>query len=198
MVSSCHIRQYSSRLFSNLPYWHFLPLVPISYSLPVSHSMWILSSPTPLPPALFVWLQARIFTGFSFWALHCHNWSLISLPSFTPWINPHYVYTYKWTFIQVSLCWRMELCYVLSSLYERSRKALHMLDPLLLLEPVLWITSLQTHSQKLRTADVYLLFESQGKKFLHRKPFFPPPRPNKLKLVDFSSLIDACFFTGLF
>lgn len=39
-----------------------------------------------------------------------------------------------------------------------------MLDPLMLLEPVIWITSLQTHSQKLTTADVHLLFESQGKK----------------------------------
>lgn len=77
-----------------------------------------------------------------------------------------------------------------------------MLDPLMLLEPVIWITSLQTHSQKLTTADVHLLFESQGKKKkktnLHHRTFFPPPRPNKLKLADFSSLIDACFFTGLF
>lgn len=66
--------------------------------------------------------------------------------------------------------------YVLSSLHERSRKALHMLGPLLLLEPVIWITSLQTHSQKLRTADVYLLFESQGKKkSIITGPSFLPP-----------------------
>lgn len=59
------------------------------------------------------------------------------------------------------LCVRGWHCgYVLSCLHERSRKALHMLDPLLLLGPVIWITSFQTHSQKLRTADVYLLFES--------------------------------------
>ena len=74
-----------------------------------------------------------------------------------------------------------------------------MLDPLMLLEPVIWITSLQTHSQKLTTADVHLLFESQGKKKTFTTGLsFLPPRPNKLKLADFSSLIDACFFTGLF
>lgn len=49
-----------------------------------------------------------------------------------------------------------------------------LLDPLLLLEPVIWITSLQTHSQKLRTADVYLLFESQGENILHHRTFLPP------------------------
>lgn len=92
------------------------------------------------------------------------------------------------------LCVRWNCGYVLSSLHERSRKAILTLDPLLLLVSVIWITSLQTHSQKLRTADVYLLFESQGKKIHHHRPFFPPRRPNKLKLVDFSSLIDACFF----
>ncbi|XP_073733564.1 uncharacterized protein [Callorhinus ursinus] len=66
-------------------------------------------------------------------------------------------------------------CAMFSSLRERSRKALHMLDPLLLLEPVIWITSLQTHSQKLRTADVYLLFESQGKKSPSSQAFLSSP-----------------------
>ena len=55
-----------------------------------------------------------------------------------------------------------------------------MLDPLMLLEPVIWITSLQTHSQKLTTADVHLLFESQGKKKKKKQIFttglsFLPP-----------------------
>lgn len=82
---------------------------------------------------------------------------------------------------------------ILSSLHERSRKVLHMLDPLLLLVPVVWITSLWTHSQKLRAADVYLLFESLGKKIPSSLDFLSLTRPNKLKLTNFFSLRDYCF-----
>lgn len=63
------------------------------------------------------------------------------------------------------------------------------MDPLLLLEPSMWITSSQTHSQTLRIADVCLLFESQGRKYPFSLDCLPSSQPNKLKLADFSSLV---------
>lgn len=104
-------------------------------------------------------------------------------------INGH---SHKFESEDGTVAWFFLLC------IRKVEKPSKLKDPLFLLEPVIWITSLQTHSQKLRTADVYLLFESEGENILHHRTFFPSPRPNKLKLADFCSLIDACFFTDLF
>lgn len=68
--------------------------------------VWILSPSRPPPIALFIWLQTRMphllgfLSGLSI--VTTEIWNLISLPSFTPWINPHYVHTYKWTDIYTS------------------------------------------------------------------------------------------------
>lgn len=111
MVSGYHIRQYSSRLFSNLLYWHFLPLVPTSYSLPVSQVYMDSQSPPP-PSPIYLTPRARIqhllgfLSGLSIVTIEI--WSVYQ-------VSPHEliyimcIHINGQTFTQVSLCWRMEL-----------------------------------------------------------------------------------------
>lgn len=126
MATGYHIRQYSSKLFSNLLKLHFFASCP-NTSLPSCDTpLWILS-PVPYHPslALFNWLQVRVQHLLDFLSrlsiVTTEIWNLISLPSFTPWVNPHYVHTHRHS--HKFLCVRGWHCgYVLSSLQEGSRK----------------------------------------------------------------------------
>lgn len=195
LKATIFIRQYSSRL-SNLFYWHFLSLVPTSFFL-WHTSLWILSPvPSSLSLGLFNWLQVGVQHLLGFLSglptVMTEIWNLISLPSFTPWINPHYVHTHKWTDIYTSY-FVSEDSTLCSSPHERSRTALQMLDPLFAARACdMGHLHPNTFTEAENSRCVLAIWISR-RKHPSSQDFLSSPRPNKLKLTDFSTLIDTCF-----
>lgn len=194
LTATIFIRQHSSRFFSNLLYWHFSPLVPISLFL--RHpALYILSLvPSSLSLALFNWLQVGVQHLLSFLSglqksAMTEIWNLISLPSFTSWINPYCVHTQMDIYTSHFVWEDSVLC---CSPHERSTTALQMLDPLFAaracdmdhLHPNIF-----TEAENSRCV---LAIWISGRKHPTSQDFLSSPRPNKLKLTDFSTLIDTC------
>ena len=172
----------SDVLFSSCPgllFWHICGFRHLPH-----HPTPPLHPPFSLTPISGIFLLGFL-SGFS----HFHNWNSTSDQFTFHLLNEATLYSHMQMDVYPSSLWRRMVLFFF--LYRRKVEKLSAgcMDPLLLLEPSMWITSSQTHSQTLRIADVCLLFESQGRKYPVSLDCLPSSQPNKLKLADFSSLV---------